>query len=98
MCGIKSYGKQNYLCKNCQRQFICGHNLTYKGWTSHIAAKILLLLARNIGIRDIAEIKRFSIKRNKKTAQKLRDKLKDLGVSYDEIFTDNWEGFVLVFQ
>lgn len=36
--------------------------------------------------------------RNKKTAQKLRDKLKDLGVSYDEICTDNWEVFVVVSQ
>ncbi|MGP9517282.1 MULTISPECIES: IS1/IS1595 family N-terminal zinc-binding domain-containing protein, partial [unclassified Psychrobacter] len=26
--GIKSYGKQNYQCKNCKRQFIGDHALT----------------------------------------------------------------------
>ncbi|MBD7946968.1 IS1 family transposase [Psychrobacter sp. Sa4CVA2] len=29
--GIKSYGKQNYQCKDCKRQFIGDHALTYKG-------------------------------------------------------------------
>lgn len=155
--GIKSYGKQNYLCKTCNRQFIGDHNLTYRGWASCIVAKILLLLARNVGIRDISEIEKVSVKkvlsvlvnfnqeilpkrkkyqslqvdevwtfvgkkknkkwliyaystetkeivawvwgkRNIKTAQKLRDKLKELGVSYDEIRTDNWESFIIVFQ
>ncbi len=37
-------------------------------------------------------------KRNIKTAQKLREKLKKLGVSFDEICTDNWEAFASVFQ
>lgn len=61
--GIKSYGKQNYLCKTCNRQFIGDHNLTYRGWASCIVAKILLLLARNVGIRDIAEIEKVSVKK-----------------------------------
>ena len=59
----KSYRKQNYLCKNCKRQSIGDHNLTYKGWASHIVAKILLLLARNVGIRDVAEIQEVIIKK-----------------------------------
>ncbi|WP_042346672.1 IS1 family transposase, partial [Capnocytophaga canis] len=37
-------------------------------------------------------------KRNIKTAQKLREKLKKLGVNFDEICTDNWESFASVFQ
>ncbi|CEN46965.1 Insertion element IS1 1/5/6 protein insB (fragment) [Capnocytophaga canimorsus] len=61
--GNKKNKKQNYLCKTCKRQFIADHNLTYKGWASHITAKILLLLARNVGIRDIAEIEKVSIKK-----------------------------------
>ncbi|WP_172919510.1 IS1 family transposase, partial [Capnocytophaga canis] len=61
--GNKKNKKQNYLCKTCKRQFIGDHNLTYKGWASHITAKILLLLARNVGIRDIAEIEKVSIKK-----------------------------------
>ncbi|WP_444542245.1 IS1/IS1595 family N-terminal zinc-binding domain-containing protein [Capnocytophaga canis] len=34
--GKISYGKQNYLCKGCHRQFIADHNLTYKGCLSII--------------------------------------------------------------
>ncbi|CEN50983.1 Insertion element IS1 1/5/6 protein insB (fragment) [Capnocytophaga canimorsus] len=37
-------------------------------------------------------------KRNIKTAQKLREKLKKLGVSFDEICTDNWEAFCVCFS
>ncbi|MDO4783321.1 MAG: IS1 family transposase, partial [Capnocytophaga felis] len=37
-------------------------------------------------------------KRNKKTARKLREKLKKLGVKFGQICTDNWEAFVSVFQ
>lgn len=155
--GNKKNKKQNYLCKTCKRQFIGDHNLTYKGWASYIAAKILLLLARNAGIRDIAEIENISIKkvlsvlinfnreikpkqlfynslqvdelwtfvgkkrnkkwliyayspetkevvtwvwggRNKKTAQKLREKLKKLGVSFGEICTDSWDAFSATFK
>ena len=29
--GKKSCKKQNYLCKNCEHQFIGNHVLTYKG-------------------------------------------------------------------
>ncbi|CEN49307.1 Insertion element IS1 1/5/6 protein insB (fragment) [Capnocytophaga canimorsus] len=53
--GIKRTKNKTIFAKTCKRQFIGDHNLTYKGWASHIAAKILLLLARNVGIRDIAE-------------------------------------------
>ncbi|NHB66209.1 IS1 family transposase, partial [Acinetobacter sp. GFQ9D191M] len=27
--GLKIYGKQNYQCKNCKRQFIGDHALSY---------------------------------------------------------------------
>jgi IS1 family transposase/transposase-like protein len=37
-------------------------------------------------------------KRNRKTAKKLRDKLKSLDVSYDVIYSDKWDSFVAVFQ
>ncbi|MDR1445013.1 MAG: IS1 family transposase, partial [Treponema sp.] len=29
--GKKSNGKQNYLCKDCGRQFISDHEMTYRG-------------------------------------------------------------------
>jgi IS1 family transposase len=36
--------------------------------------------------------------RNYKTANKLRDKLKSMDISYDVIYTDNWDSFRTVFQ
>jgi IS1 family transposase len=155
--GHKSYSKQNYLCKNCSRQFIGDHALSYKGCHSNLIQKILLMLVRGIGIRDISEIEGISIKkvlsvlvnsnriitpkqqhydalevdefwtyvgnkqnkqwliyayhrdtgeivayvwgkRDYKTAKKLRDKLKLMGISYDTIYTDKWDSFIAVFQ
>jgi transposase-like protein len=59
----KSYGKQNYLRKKCGQQFIGGHALKYKACYSSPTQKIALPLVRWIGIRDIAEIERISIKK-----------------------------------
>ena len=59
--GQKSYGKQNYQCKFCGRQFIGNYALTDKGSLSSITqCIILLMLVRVIGIRDIALIKGIS--------------------------------------
>ena len=52
----KHDGKQNYLCRDCNRQFIGDHNLTYPGCHSGIDRTILKMLVRNCGIRDISEI------------------------------------------
>ena len=154
----KSYGKQNYLCKNCSRQFIGDHALSSKGWHSDLTGKILLMLVRGIEIRNIAEIESVSVKkvlsvlinsnliikpkpkqshydslevdefwtyvgnknnkmwllyayhratgeivafvwgkRNAKTAKKLREKLSSLGVSFDTVYTDDWDSFKKVF-
>ena len=150
--GKKSYGKQNYFCKNCSRQFIGDHALSYKGCHSELIHKILLMLVRGLGIRDVSEIERISVKkvlsvlvnsnhilkpkqshydslevdefwtyvgnkknklwliyayhrvtgeivafvwgkRNAKTAKELRKKLSSLGVSFDTVFSDDWESF-----
>ena len=63
MYGIKSYGKQNYQCKDCQRQFIGDHVLTYQGCHSRIEDRIRLTTVpvRGCGIRDIAVITSISI-------------------------------------
>ena len=37
--GKKSYGKQNYQCKDCKRQFIGDHALTYQGCHSTIESR-----------------------------------------------------------
>ena len=70
--GTKRYGKQNYLCKDCSRQFIGDHNLTYIGCRSNIIKIILKMLVRNCGIRDISEItgcSRYKVQKVLKTSQ-----------------------------
>ncbi len=155
--GKKQNSKQNYLCKNCGKQFIGDHALSYKGCHSKIKHRIELMLVRGVGIRDIAEIESISIKktlsvltkskkifkpknshysalevdefwtyvgnkknkvwliyayhretgeivawvwgkRNLKTARSLRKKIRDLGITYDTIYTDNWKSFVTTFN
>jgi len=61
--GKKSCKKQNYFCKNCRRQFIGDHALTYKGCSSTLTQKILFMLVRGIGIRDVSVIEQVSIKK-----------------------------------
>jgi transposase-like protein len=61
--GKKASGKQNYLCKNCFRQFIGDHALTYKGCHSGLIKKILLMLVRGIGIRDSSVIQEVSVRK-----------------------------------
>ena len=155
--GIKSYGKQNYQCKDCKRQFIDDHVLNYQGCYSQIEDILRLMTARGCGVRDIAIITSVSIgkvlstisssvykilpnkryyerlevddfwtyvyrkkrkvwliyaydratneivayvwgKRDLKTAQKLRARLKQLKVSYDSISMDNWDSFITSFK
>jgi IS1 family transposase/transposase-like protein len=61
--GKKSCGQQNYLCKACGRQFIGDHVLRYKGCHSWLRQKILRMLVRGVGIRDIAAIEKISTKK-----------------------------------
>jgi transposase-like protein len=61
--GHKYNEKQNYFCKVCKRQFIDNHALTYKVWHSDSVNKVLLMLIRGLGIRDIVEVEQISIKK-----------------------------------
>ncbi|AEK23260.1 Insertion element iso-IS1N protein insA [Capnocytophaga canimorsus Cc5] len=92
--GNKKNKKQNYLCKTCKRQFIGHHNLTYKGWASHITAKILLLLARNVGIRDITEIEKFSIKKVLSVLVNFNREIKPKQNKYKSLQVDELSTFV----
>jgi transposase-like protein len=51
------------LCKTCGRQFIGDHALQYKGSHSGLTEKILMMLVRGTGIRDIAANEKNSIKK-----------------------------------
>lgn len=155
--GFKLYGKQNYQCKDCKRQFIGDHALSYQGCNSGITGKILHLMVRGSGVRDIAEVERISMgkvlrtlsestyhiqpkqshyeclevdelwtfvghkqnkqwliyayhretgeivayvwgKRDLATVQRLKAKLKKLGVEYTRIASDLWDSFVTAFK
>jgi IS1 family transposase len=154
--GKKSYKLQNYICKDCGRQFIAEQDRTYKGTSAGINDTIKRALERGCGIRDIAAILLVSIgkvlsvlenshyefkpqkthyerleidelwtfvgsksnrkwliyaygresgeivayvwgDRSAKTANRLRKRLKTLGITYDRIATDNWEAFIKTF-
>ncbi|WAU75098.1 IS1 family transposase [Acinetobacter sp. TR11] len=155
--GKKVDGKQNYQCKDCKRQFIGDHALSYQGYHSGITTKILHLMVRGSGVRDIAEVERISIgkvlrtlsqseyqlhaqqsyyeclevdefwtfvgnkqnkqwliyayhresgeivayvwgKRDLATVQRLKARLKKLGVQYTRIASDHRDSFITAFQ
>ena len=58
--GKKINKKQNYLCKDCKRQFVGDHNLTYNGCHSGINNLVKIMLVRGNSIRDIATILEIS--------------------------------------
>lgn len=58
--GLKPNGKQNYFCKQCGRQFIGDHAISYKGCHSRINQKILRMCLNGCGVRDIARIEQIS--------------------------------------
>ena len=92
--GKKSSAKQNYYCKECRRQFIGDHALTYKGWHSDLIHKILLMLVRGIGIRDIAEIEKISIKKVLSTLVNSNHTLKPKQSHYDCLEVDEFWTYV----
>jgi len=154
--GKKAYKPQNYLCKDCGRQFISEQDRTYKGTSAGIDKAIIRALVRGCGIRDVAIILMVSVgkvlnvlvnshydlkpmkhhysrleidelwtfvgsknykqwliyaydresgeivayvwgDRSAKTANRLREKLKNFGVTYDRIATDDWDSFIKIF-
>ena len=56
-------GKQNYYCKDCRKQFTGDHAQSCKGCFSQVANKILLMLVRGMGIRNVSEIEGIGIKK-----------------------------------
>ncbi|WP_422119870.1 transposase, partial [Kingella kingae] len=49
-----------YFCKDCCRNFIGDHNLTYKGCHSKADEQVWRMTVRGCGIRDIAAITGYS--------------------------------------
>jgi IS1 family transposase len=62
--------------------------------------KVWLIYAYYRGSGElVASNQRFAVwgKRDLKTAQKLRKRIKRLGISYDRVATDDWDGFLSAF-
>jgi transposase-like protein len=83
--GKKSSEKQNYFCKNCGRQFIGDHSLSYKGCHSELNQKILRMLVRGVGIRDISEIEIISINKVLSVLVNSSHKIKPKQNHYDKL-------------
>jgi hypothetical protein len=81
----KTCGKQNYLCKACGRQFIGDYALNCHSW---LTQKLLMLLVRGIGIRDIAEIERISIKKGLSVLVHSRQLIRPKQAYYDCLEVD----------
>jgi len=61
--GKKSYGKQNYLYKIAPTNLLATTLCKSKRGHLELIRRILLMLVRGVGIRDIAKIERISIKK-----------------------------------
>lgn len=92
--GIKRDGKQNYCCKECNRQFIGDHNLTYLDCHSNAVKQILFMLARCCGIRDISKITSFSIGKILKTLTQSNYEIKPKQTHYKCLEVDEFWTFV----
>jgi IS1 family transposase/transposase-like protein len=92
--GKKSSKKQNYLCKNCKRQFIGDHALRYKGCHSQLKNKILLMLVRGIGIRDISEIENISINKVLSVLVYSNHKIQPKQSHYEQLEVDEFWTYV----
>ena len=88
--GKKPSKKQNYFCNDCERQFIGNHALSYKGWHSELIHKILIMLVRGIGIRDISEIEKISIKKVLSVLVTSNHTLKPRQGHYDSLGVDEF--------
>ena len=92
--GKKSYGKQNYQCKDCRRQFIGDHALSYMGCHSNKDSKIRHLMVRGSGVRDIAEVERISRGKVLAVLEKCNYKLTPKQSQYDRLEVDEFWTFV----
>ncbi len=82
------------MCKNCKRQFIGDHILTYQGCHSQLIKKIELMLVRGVGIRDIAEIESVSIGKVLSVLVKSERVIKPKKTHYEHIEVDEFWTYV----
>ena len=82
------------MSQSCSRQFIGDHALSYQGWHSELIRKILLMLVRGVGIRDIAEIERISIRKVLSVLVNSNHIIKPTPSHYDSLEVDEFWTYV----
>ena len=80
--------------QDCKRQFIGDHALSYLGCNSGITRKILQLMVRGSGIRDIAEVERISIGKVLRTLTESVYQIQPKQSHYESLEVDEFWTFV----
>jgi transposase-like protein len=92
--GKKNNGKQNYLCKDCGRQFIPEHECAYNGTLSRVKDMIKIMLVRGVGIRDIGIILKISAGTVLKVLKSTKYRIKPKQNHYDCLEIDGFWTYV----
>jgi transposase-like protein len=92
--GKKSKGKQNYLRKDCGRQFINGRERTYNGPLSRVKSMIKIMPVRGVGIRDIVIILEISVTAVLKALTSMKYEIKPKQSRYDRLGTGEFWTYV----
>jgi IS1 family transposase/transposase-like protein len=92
--GKKRNGKQQYLCRDCGRQFISDSEKTYEGTLSIITTLILRMLVRGSGIRDISFVLQASITKVLKTLRTSKYKRTPQKMHYDKLEADEFWTYI----
>ena len=78
------------MCEECGRQFTGDHAQTYKSCHSELIHRILMMLSRGVGIRDVAEIENISIKKILPTLVNSSHIIKPKQSHYDSLEVDEF--------
>jgi IS1 family transposase/transposase-like protein len=92
--GKKAIGTQNYLCKDCGKQFIAEQERKYVGTSFNIDEKIKLMTVRGSGVRDISVILKVSIWKVLKVLRESHYELKPKKKHYENLEIDELWTFV----
>ncbi|MHC6201730.1 IS1 family transposase [Breznakiellaceae bacterium SP9] len=86
--------KQNYICKDCGKQFIDERDLEQNGRKPWVIALIMIMLVRGSGIRDVAEVLKVSIYKVLKVLTTSKYEIKPKQAHYDTLEVDEFWTYV----
>ena len=93
---LKTLTSTKYQIKPARKHYDCLEIDEFWTYAGRKTNKIWLIYAYH---RETGEIVAYVWgKRDLKTAEKLRERLKQLGITYGRVATDNWESFMTAFN